>query len=297
MSFKNWCLEKYGTKNAQEATHLFMDKGKIKVPMTEYKNFLKKYYISKDVENISLVEKLGKNIMMRFFLDIDMKNVSQKVEKMCEIVSVGNEILYDAPIISECSDQQGYHIIYNKICSCEESERYATQIKEKSKYGNYIDTSVYRTGLRMIGSVKGQELRRYTLKDDNFETFKHSVVRICENEMIENNKQIETNENNKQIETNEKNEIKRVIKIIWNMDLDITSVKNFANHKTYLTNSKYCMNIKNEHKNSKVYFVFNKKTKEIYQKCFCRCDKGVGPFMRCMNYKSKSEKVPYLFDL
>ena len=292
MSFKRWCMQKYSTKNAEEATHLFMDKGKIKVPMCDYKDFLKKYYEFKDVEDISLVEKLGKNILMRFFLDIDMKNVKNKEEKMCEIVNISNEILNDAPIISECSEKQGYHIIYNKICTCEECEIYASKIKKESTNGKYIDTSVYKSGLRMVGSVKNQEKRKYTIKDENFQTFKHTVVRICkrENNVKPKSENTEMNNSNQELK-----KIQSVIKLIWNIDLNVISVKKIGNYESYITDSKYCMNIKKEHKNAKVYYVYNTHSKEIYQKCFCKCDKDVGPFVKCMNYKSKSEKVPYLF--
>ena len=83
MSFKRWCLTKFAVKEANYATHLFMDCGKIKVPLSEFPEFLKRYYDVYTYENVCLIEKLGHNCQMRFFLDVDIKHTNFNHGRIC----------------------------------------------------------------------------------------------------------------------------------------------------------------------------------------------------------------------
>ena len=55
------------------------------------------------------------------------------------------------------------------------------------------------------------------------------------------------------------------------------------------TSYKWCMNIKDYHKNKTIYFIIRKTKKGIYvsQKCYCRCD-----HTGCNKYESQQMKLP-----
>ena len=89
MSFKQFCSKQgFFTKNSDEATHLFMDGGKLNIPLEKYPLFLKSYHKAiVSQEPVSLVEKVGRNCEMRFFLDID------KCVEITEILDVSKSVL------------------------------------------------------------------------------------------------------------------------------------------------------------------------------------------------------------
>lgn len=297
-SFKMWCLQKYKVNEDNKITHLFMDNGKINVPLEEYPSFLERYYKCMKNENICLVEKLGNDVFMRYFLDIDFKNKSVVQEDILSVIlEASNLMLDDIPIICECSEKKGYHIIYNKVCDKQEAESLTKRLKEslEEDIQIYIDSSVYATGLRMVGSKKftkekGLEDRYYRiLGDDNqFEMFKYSIIRL-------NPKQTsKTNCGQKCIM--KESELNTTMRRVFDIDdINITNIKKFTNgYITMISSSKFCLNINNYHKNANVYFVYNPKTNECYQKCFCRClNKNV--FQNCGSFKSKAFKMPYMF--
>ena len=75
---------------------------------------------------------------------------------------------------------------------------------------------------------------------------------------------------------------------------DIVMCTPSLKERYYLINieSRYCMNIQNEHKNNGVYFVLNESG--LFQKCFCRCATIEGRLsgMRCEEYSSPTIEVP-----
>ena len=305
--FKQWCLNKFSTNNASYATHLFMDGGKIHVPQDKFPLFIRKYYDAiTSNEHTCCIEKLGKNCIMRYFLDIDFKNYSmtqeEKFEALDNILTSMQTIIDMIPNIYICSQMKGVHVVYNKACSYDSCIEITTKLLNICKTSTkYVDNSVYNTGLRMIGSFKYSnrtyEERSYLPYDDilSYDQLKHSIVRI---KSVEYKKQITENitpSNEQAFNTYKK--LNEFINKQFINDIEIytiVSLKQLGDCVSFVTSNKYCFNVKRQHKNAKVYFVFNLKTKTCYQKCFCRCMKTMPFDTQCKDYKSYSVKIPYL---
>ena len=116
-----------------------------------------------------------------------------------------------------------------------------------------------------------------------WDTFKHSIIRIKSIKPVEDI--VHSNITYKHIDSflQETYENKNII---------TKSFKKLGNYISCGTNSKFCLNINDFHKNAKVYYVFDLNKKICYQKCFCTCEKQK-PFTNCRNFKSKPEPVPY----
>ena len=293
-SFKQWCLQKFSTSEASNATHMFMDKGKINVPTNDYPEFLRFYFDAIAYENICLIEKLGVGCVMRFFLDIDCKNDQENFsEILYEISNCANELVGLVGDVYSCTENHGIHIIYNKAVTCHAAIDLASKIISKlnEPYKKYIDLSVYKTGLRMVGSTKyvsGKVDTRVYLpmhNDLTFELLKRSIVRIKTSVNI-NTEQPATHVSNTNI-------FEKFIANEFNVSLKVSTIKKLGNYVSCTTDSKYCINIGKNHKNSKVYYVFDLQKRLCYQKCFCPCLKP-DVFTSCKNFKSKPVNVPYI---
>ena len=291
--FRNYCKRLY-TQYGEDATHLLMDGGKLKVEDKELPKFLNEYIKCVNAgEDIALVEKLGKRCMMKFFIDVD--KVEENNVRCDKIVEAANEIIRKEPNIYKCTHGKGLHIVYNMVVHMEDAIEYCKRIKgmleepEKSS----IDESVYKTGLRMVGSKKyvNNEMcnRCYMplghMKGEvmNMNMLKPSIVRV---------KSIET-EYKRSGSTNTEG-IQSVLKKIDKEyeNIKMTKKVKFGEYICISTMSKYCTNIGKEHKNNKVYFVIDP-DQNIYQKCFCKCDTTEGrKYGRCSEYKSKKVRVP-----
>ena len=294
MSFKSWCLREFPTHEAENATHLFMDKGKINVPSERYPEFLKKYYEYMNIESICLIEKLGKRYLMRFFLDVDLKQSDiDFAYVLTNIYETANNIVGIIGDIYECSEKRGYHIIFNKVVTCDEAKLTVDKIIRKLdiQLQQFIDVSVYNTGLRMVGSCKfsnkGLEKRRYIPMHNEctFDVFKKSIVQIQKVAMIDNTTSIKMTES--------KSLLDEYLTKTFGRTMNVISVKKLGHYISCTTNSKYCDNIQDYHKNAHVYYVFDTKKRVCYQKCFCACIKP-NLFTTCRNYKGVQHKVTYV---
>ena len=290
--FKQWCLNNFFTNASEQATHLFMDRGKIHVPLEKYPEFLHKYFDAvKSGEIVCLVEKLGSNCIMRFFLDVDYKNATRKDEIAQEIVNTADKITGCMGDIYACQKNCGLHIVYNKVVNCSDAIEIADEIKASlpTETAAYIDTSVYKTGLRMDGSCKYTDsdyIQRCYLplnNDFTFESLKRSIVRI---KTIKQQVQMTQCKQDSIVES-------YIGKTFGLNHVSVLNIKQMGNYVSCVTNSKYCFNVQRNHKNAKTYFVFDLKKRTCYQKCFCTCEKQL-PFTMCRNYKSVPHNVPYL---
>lgn len=291
--FKQYCA-RWFTKDVSSTTHLFMDGGKLSVPNDELPHFLTKYveFLNKG-DTIALIEKLGVNCIMRFFLDVDkIEDIDQNT-----IVESANKIVQSKCNVYYCTRSKGLHIVYNKVVSCEEAISLANVIKETLPplYAKSIDTSVYKTGLRMIGSRKydhttKQFVDRYYAPYMNESQFtmkmlKPSVVRI---KTVENKSEFFCtrctpssllNTYMAKIHTNYTNvKILKQFRYKEKLCIDVAS--------------KFCTNIDKEHNGHNIYFVLDMQTRQLYQKCFCKCNTTVGRKNGlCKNYRSSPVKV------
>ena len=182
MSFEKYLYQ--FTKDADTVqTHLSFNKGKYKVPDENYDEFYKKYFDAMKLgESLYLIEKVY-NSNFAFFLDLDNdknKDYSLNDTDIKSIISITNTSIdaifenaikngYTKCIVSKRDNK--YHInYYNLIVNSSIAREIVNEINkniqtlesdESDYYKNCIDTSVYRTGLRLIGSFKSEKESGY----------------------------------------------------------------------------------------------------------------------------------------
>jgi|UniRef100_A0A6C0AM57 P4 family phage/plasmid primase-like protien len=207
------------TKNVSDKqTHLSFNKGKYNVPDEKYDEFYKNYYKTiineDDSERLSLylIEKVY-NSNFAYFLDLDIKNRDVDDDDILDVIEVVQAIISKMfkkdkdvnlceYIVSKRITDTGsnYHInFYNLIVNNVIGKKLTLKILENKsllsgEIKSCIDISVYRTGLRLLGSRKDIKNKiDYTndiyriynlenqefieLKDTTYEQFLKTVVK------------------------------------------------------------------------------------------------------------------------
>lgn len=252
------------TSNVSECTHLSLIGGKYKIPYHDFDHFYKLYV--NEVNNsreLFLVER----VRYPCYLFIDLDGVNKSV--LDDLVHRKN--VY---VSLRKSDEAttGIHIIYKDIIVNNFEEAVA---KSSELSLNGLDTSVYRSGLRMMGSSKKRGVSRiykpFKIQEDGLMT----VDDMYENSLLIFNESVnlpiavkksiihlpknsgETTSNGydfSNIHINYKN-------------TQVTNISKIKDYHIIQTREHFCTNIDREHKSNHVYFVVTK-NKQIYQKCF-----------------------------
>lgn len=172
--FKSY-IQQY-TKNTDEIqTHLSFKGGKYNIDDGHFFEFYKKYYdCIKTDEKITLIEKIN-GCVFNYFIDIDssIENNEYEIES---VINVLKEIIFsiyenEYDIIVSKSPENKYHINVHKLVVNTEIAISITNILVKheklstNKNMKYIDKSVYKTGLRMLGSYKSDLESKYDIYD------------------------------------------------------------------------------------------------------------------------------------
>tara|TARA_B100001094_G_scaffold177896_1_gene171888 strand:- start:607 stop:1527 length:921 start_codon:yes stop_codon:yes gene_type:complete len=296
-------FDKWRTDNINECTHLDLSGGKMNIPENHIPEFIKLYVeLFNAGVNLFICEKLGNSCTFRMFYDLDFKRLClsdiQKTEVLSSVVS---HLQTDLSSSSTCIQGCGFHIVTKNETDCENAIQQCNALKVKLMnesphlpWSDIIDSSVYKTALRMIGSKKFQRSevidRYYTLftqKKVNRLTpgiLEKSLVRI-KSKIVSIQKVI--------IKSEETDLHKYFVKLHAEYaDIKYTMSKNEHGYIIVNTNSKFCTNLGKEHKSNKIYFVISPDRK-LYQKCFCTCETKVGRKRGfCRDYKSKSILLP-----
>ena len=298
--FRQYCSQKrLFVSDASKTTHLLMDGGKLLVPDEELPSFLKAYVKCVNAgDNISLVEKLGPMCIMRFFLDVDS---ADKID-IAPIIEAGDGATGCSGTVYVCTRENGVHIVYNKCVTCDEALEICNTIKKTvpTKLANCIDTSVYKTGIRMVGSKKYDPRARCYIdrwyvplghcKEDTvtLAMIKPSVVRVSTIQGV-----LANGSNQCKLPEKSHDALQKTMALIHPSykEVGIMGVSNKCGYMCIRVNSRYCTNMKCEHKSSNVYFVVSPQGK-MYQKCFCKCDTVKNRCNgQCKLYKSKQVSV------
>jgi P4 family phage/plasmid primase-like protien len=285
MEFSKYIL-KFVKDTDKLQTHLSFNKGKYNVPDNKYNEFYKQYYTAmKNNEELYLIEKIH-NTNFKFFIDLDNLLSDDDVQLMIEIFNktitkiVKQQNLESTSNIISKRDNK-YHINYfNLIVNCHIAKLICDNVKQelitlnKSNLSSCIDYSVYRTGLRLLGSKKNKKenisyriynisTQIYTeLKDTSFEDFMKTVIRVtqefslCElhNDYVQS-KQKSINHHNIPIKGIENNKISdEIVNLLQDLKLQNSCIKDLIIDvdRVYKTQSKtgiFCYYISIKDKN------------------------------------------------
>lgn len=283
-------LIKYFCEN--NCTHLFMNGGKINVKNTQ--EFHEDYLESiKSGVKLSVVEKVPQLSKFKMFLDIDNKEPLDNVQDF--LINILHYFDHKC-VICLSNGSHGIHIIFqNFLVSQDEAKIIADKIPSCFN----IDKSVYNTGLRMVFSQKKNLSKYYIPKYiwtgklislDNFDVYNTKILDTCS--IIPN--VIINVERNLQF-YNKLDKTKNLKHKIYNLsyihekytDISFTKISKINNFYIINTDSNYCTNINDYHKNAYIYFIIN--CKKIYQKCFCKCSNK-----SCSSYIGKKYNVSHV---
>jgi len=242
-------------------------------------------------EKIYLVERISKDI--KLFLDIDSKSSSIDCDILVKHI---HDLLNVYKInVYKCNVTNGYHIIFpDYIVTPNEAITIVKALQNKlvQKFNyimnditNTVDLSVYKTGLRMIGSYKKNDFRCYLPLNKQrqsltFEDIQNSLIRESYDLPMKSYC-------SKTITTKYEpiiNEIQRLNSNFKNFK--ITKITKLGETFCIYTDCHFCMNKEAKHTKEVVYFIVTK-DKKISQKCFCS-NSTLRNHGTCSSYKSKS---------
>jgi hypothetical protein len=255
----------------------------------------------------------------KLYIDIDNKNeisTSQIVNYVLE------EIRSEDVMICKCTETDGYHIIFNDIV-LNSKEDIIQFLPEKIR--QYIDLSVYSSGLRMIGSRKPHMDRVYLpykiIFNHKTKLIKNKIsmnmlvkcsinvnqplisqplsqplIRQPLSQPLSQNK-VHENNSDKLQNLNKCAEIRTDLFSLIDenyKDVYIAKILQKNTWTRFETRTKYCTNLNAEHKNAYVYFELteNENSTLIRQRCHCTCkterSNGI-----CSKYKSKGVELNF----
>lgn len=153
-----------------EQTHLSFNNGKYNVPDSKYEEFYRRYYNviidaeNPERENLYLIEKVY-NSKFSYFIDLDVPkdgtDTSLTESEVKDIIKVAvktvSEMFVDSAVTEYVVSRRdtNYHInFYNLVVDDRIAKRITNTILADQSVRRCIDSSVYRTGLRLIGSRK-----------------------------------------------------------------------------------------------------------------------------------------------
>lgn len=199
------------SKNADKVqTHLSFNKGKYNVPDENFDEFYSEYFKAvKSKEELYLIEKVY-NSTFAFFLDLEVPKAADRTNELSDgdvkhIITSCIEVINDMfqvdsnKIENELSyvvskRESKFHVnFYNVIVDSTIAKKVCTELFQKleDSTAQCIDVSVYRTGLRLLGSKKVLKDKQDTVynvydleqgvfvsvDDLSYEAFKKTTVR------------------------------------------------------------------------------------------------------------------------
>jgi hypothetical protein len=273
------------------ATHLLLDGGALSVKNNETNDFYEAYV--KDLykgESLYVVEK--KTNHFRFFVDLDytpddedeLLDFEKVVLEISKIVKLGPCFVAKAkPRKNNGKTKYGVHLVWPESVV---DKKVANSIRMKllnelgSDWERIIDASVYSgSGLRMIWSLKNEngstpyvpwgKVSDCGFKFEKFEQVFPSVehlklfsIRISDDDISQTPTKIE-NENTEDLEKFIRENLP------GQNNAKIVRISKCKNKKDYWvsTNSRYCQNVKREHKSNHVWFILKPYACTISQRC------------------------------
>lgn len=242
-----------------------------------------KWYID-NISQMHMVERV--RYPCKFFIDYDDYR-SDLIELLMKSYPTNSYII----CINET--QSGVHIIFQdiQISSPEDAE------KQCKKFGD-CDISVYRTGLRMIGSKKKTTPKRYypcfRIDKDTVHTLDKQItiemMNLCS--ILIPHISIEPPVSKlKTTRALKNNGVSYDFSFIHENYSNVFITKiNKISHKIIILNTttKWCQNIYTEHNSKTIYFIIRIGPKiTISQRCYCRCD-----HTNCKTFESEKHYIP-----
>jgi hypothetical protein len=254
-------LKEHRVIDSRRATHLSLTGGKYEI-RSNLQLFRELYTLSKTP--MYLIERTL--YPSRFFMDID------KCPLRIDTLLLALNQIQDRFIVCSCEHQDALHLIFKDVVVETPSAaiKLCQQICSRVPFlSEFVDTSVYYSGLRMIGSHKSATVAR------KYHVHGSSVLACSDLEACSIHHG-----------TNGTPHVKAVVpqSIPSSMVLDLSdfdshyktirikSIKKTSDNKVYIiSDSRYCTNINKHHCSKNAYFIVDMRKKEMVQRCLCKC--------------------------
>lgn len=240
----------------------------------------------------------------KFYIDVDKKDCNDVdlFDVMIKILKYYEK--YEA-LVCVCTEKKGIHIIFQNLIV--DNINHAIQ-QIPIELNQYIDQSVYNTGLRMIGSRKPNEDRVYLprFKTNGETVLKHylkykitkrlldrSVINLDNTEIVQLPKTISN------IQCYNYSDLDWLYDLFpEHKGIQIKKLYKYKDNIYIQTNSKRCLNLhKQFHTSNHIYFVVYKNKKKqdvISQTCFCKSDTTEGRiYGSCKNFYSAPKTLTF----
>jgi hypothetical protein len=283
-------LKKHTTSEVSETTHLSLVGGKYNIPYHEMDTFYK-LYVHELNHNRPLY--LVERVRYPCYLFIDLDNVDTVVETP----SHDREHVKVSVRESEGSTR-GVHIIFKDVIVNDYDHAVAEAKKRFAEDG--LDTSVYRSGLRMLGSSKSRTKSRtykpfgtntqgkhtFTLAD----MYDHSLLITNKSKQLPAPSQAKSVTVHDSVSSASNESFLSDFSRIHPRFKQVRITRVFKKDKSTIivqTTERFCINMDREHKSNHIYFVISLDNKTMFQQCYCTC-----AHTQCKYFFSRPTPVP-----
>ena len=289
-------LVKYRCEKAADATHLSLIGGKFRIDSLDL--FHRMYFKMISSTPAYLVEKV--RYPCRWYIDVDKQDPAHLLNRLKDLLSTYGKRC----VVSMPESHDGAHVVFPDIVvkTKEDAMRRTQALLQDTPF----DTSVYRSGLRMLGSKKSRTVNRVYAPvfgidaDGNLADIDTCTLDHLKDSSIfcgPTTSDPAPTTPDPAPTTSDPGSVSCMTADFGflhpeyaNVCIQVQKVKQYIN---VMSNSTYCMNIQRKHKSNRVYFVIyeHPKTKvvTVHARCFCTCD-----HTGCKDYKSPFIRMPLL---
>jgi hypothetical protein len=286
-------LQQHRATSTQESTHLSLVGGKYNIPYSDMDRFFELYVKTRNRHQpLFLMER----VRYPCYLFVDLDRVSPEQWDRLE------ETWLDSPdceiSVRHDDADMGVHFVFKNVVV--RSVEHAIQ-EARKRFDDAFDESVYRSGLRMLGSSKNHnssriyrpirrgdplmEKRRLTVSDMRA----HSILIFGQSFDLPSSSPTTT--------TISDPGLYRSASCIFDFGrihpayacLPVTRIRKQPMDRCWIiqTNERFCTNVNRDHKSNHIYMVVHEPTRTMVQRCYCTCaDTG------CRGFASEPQPVP-----
>jgi len=283
-------LQQHRVTSTQESTHLSLVGGKYNIPYSDMDRFFELYVKTRNRHQpLFLMER----VRYPCYLFVDLDHVSPDQWDCLE------ETWLDSPeceiSVRHADTDIGVHFVFKNVIV--RSVDHAIQ-EARKRFDDAFDESVYRSGLRMLGSSKnrnssriyrpirrGDEPKALTVSDMRA----HSILIFGQSLDLPSTPNARTPTRSAGGLTDPS--------VVFDFGrihpayacLSVTRIRNQPMDRCWIiqTNERFCTNVNRDHKSNHIYMVVHEPTRTMVQRCYCTCaDTG------CRGFASEPQPVP-----
>lgn len=284
-------LRQHRATNTQESTHLSLVGGKYNIPYRDMDHFFDLYV---ETRNRNQPLFLMERVRYPCYLFVDLDHVSPDQWNFIQETWLDSA---DCEISVRHADTDiGVHFVFKNVIvrSMDHAIREA-----RKRFDDSFDESVYRSGLRMLGSSKNRNSSRIYRPvrrgdDTNLLTVSdmraHSILIFGQSITL-------PSPPTSNARTLDPSSLQRSAACFFDFGrihpayacLSVTRIRKQPMDRSWIiqTTERFCTNVNRDHKSNHIYMVVHEPTRTMVQRCYCTCaDTG------CRGFASEPQPVP-----